>query len=150
MKQMIQSCTGFGHREVFQDISGQLDDAVMQIAGGGCKTFYTGAMGAFDSLFSSAVQKAKHSFPDIRLICVKPYMTNEINKHREYYYSLYDDIMIPAECAGVYYKSVITKRNCWMIDKSDIVLSYVFRHYGGAYQALLYAKAKQKQIITIG
>ncbi len=57
-----------------------LEEGVKAIALG-CDTFYTGAMGEFDSLFSSAVRKDKQSCPDLKLICVKPYMNKEINKN---------------------------------------------------------------------
>ena len=102
--------------------------------------FYTGAMGEFDSLFASAVRKAKRNYPNIKLICVKPYMTKDINRNGEYLFTLYDDIIIPFELAGIHYKSVINKRNELMIDYCDIIIGYVKRKYGGAYKALMYAK----------
>ena len=41
----------------------RLDKAVLEAAEQGCIIFYTGAMGQFDSLFCSAVRKAKRSYP---------------------------------------------------------------------------------------
>ena len=56
-------------------ISGKLDKAVEEVITQGCEIVYTGAMGEFDRLFSSAVRKAKKIYPHIKLICVKPYFT---------------------------------------------------------------------------
>lgn len=98
----IKVCCGFGHRQVFENIIKQLEIAVYYAADRGCKVFYTGAMGDFDSLFSSAVRKAKANHPDIKLICIKPYMTQDINENCDFLYSFYDDIIIPTELANVH------------------------------------------------
>ena len=84
----MKACCGFGHRNVFENISSKLDNAVEEAIVQGCEMFYTGAMGEFDSLFSSAVRSAKKAYPHIKLICVKPYFTNDINTNREPYTSL--------------------------------------------------------------
>lgn len=148
-KQRIKACCGFGHREVYENITEQLDKAVLEAAEQGCIIFYTGAMGRFDSLFSSSVRKAKRSYPNIKLICVKPYMTKEINENGEYLYTLYDDIIIPTELADIHPKSAIPKRNRLLVDWSNVVIGYIKRQYGGAYTALKYAHSQKKEIIMI-
>ena len=132
----IKACCGFGHREVYQNITGQLERAVLEAAERGCTLFYTGAMGEFDHLY-------------IKLICVKPYLTKEINENGVYLFTLYDDIIIPTELADVHYKQVITKRNRWIISQSDVVIIYTIRNYGGAYSALNYAKKLKREIVKI-
>ena len=148
-KRKIKACCGFGHRQVFENISESLDKAVLEAAAQGCVIFYTGAMGQFDSLFASAVRKAKKSYPNIRLICVKPYMTTEINENGDYLYSLYDDIIIPTELADIHPKSAIPKRNRLLVDWSDIVIGYIKRQYGGAYTAIRYARSIKKEVIML-
>lgn len=145
----IKACWGFGHRQVFGNITEQLDKAISYAINQGCKIFYTGAMGDFDSLFSSAVRKAKTLRPNIKLICVKPYMTQDINENGEYLYSLYDDIIIPTELADVHYKAAITKRNQWIIQNSEMVIVYTVRNYGGAYKAMKYAQKNNKTIMDL-
>lgn len=145
----MKACCGFGHRNVFENIGDKLDNAVEAAIQQGCEIFYTGAMGEFDSLFSSAVRKAKKSHPHIKLTCVKPYFTNDINADRDYYDAMYDDVIIPPELIGVHYKAAIKARNRWIIDNSDIVVVYTIRNYGGAYDALRYAERKSKCIIKI-
>lgn len=145
----MKACCGFGHRNVFENISDKIDKAVEYAINEGCELFYTGGMGEFDSLFSSAVRKAKKSCPSIKLICVKPYMTKEINESKDYYAAIYDDVIIPQELMGIHYKKAITARNRWMIENSDIVISYTIRDHGGAYTALKYAEQNKKIIIYI-
>ena len=55
---MKKACCGFGHRNVFENIEDKLYTSVISAAERGCEIFYTGAMGEFDSLFSSAVRLA--------------------------------------------------------------------------------------------
>ena len=145
----MKACCGFGHRYVFENLISKLDNAVEEAITQGCELFYTGAMGDFDSLFSSAVRSAKKVYPYIKLICVKPYFTTDINTDKDYYAALYDDIIIPDELAGIHPKAAIKARNRWMIDNSDIVLIYTVRNYGGAYEAKQYAQHENKAIIII-
>ena len=145
----MKACCGFGHRNVFENISSKLDNAVEEAIAQGCEIFYTGAMGDFDSLFSSAVRSAKKVYPYIKLICVKPYFTNDINTDKDYYTALYDDIIIPDELAGIHPKAAIKARNRWIIDNSDIVLIYTVRNFGGAYEAKRFAERNGKRLIKI-
>lgn len=140
------TCCGFGHRDVFQNIDKELCEAVQSAVSIGCDVFYTGAMGDFDRCFSSAVRKQKKK---AKLVCVKPYMSNELNTNKQYYNDMYDDIIIPDELAFEHYKSAITKRNRWMIDNSDIVIVYVIKNYGGAYDAMRYAERQNKTVVKI-
>lgn len=146
---MKRVCCGFGHREVFENITERINSAVKEAAEQGCNEFYTGGMGQFDEMFSSAVRQLKRSVPNVRLIYVKPYMTKEINEAGDYLYSLYDDIVIPIELAGVHYKAAIRERNRYLIRESDVVILYLRREFGGAYDAKRYAESLGKQIVYI-
>ena len=145
----MRACCGFGHRDVLEKIDDAVYTAVLKAAEQGCDIFYTGAMGEFDSLFSSAVRKVKKTYPKIKLICVKSYFTNDLNTNGEYYAALYDDIFIPDELAEIHPKAAIKYRNRWMIDHSDIVLIYTKRSYGGAYEARRYAERIGKEMVYI-
>ena len=61
----------------------------------------------------------------------------------------YDNIIVPFELAGVHYKSVITKRNRWLVDNSDWLIAFVYRDFGGAYTTLRYAEKKGLQIVNL-
>ena len=145
----MTACCGFEHRDVLEKIDDAVYAAVLKAAEQGCDIFYTGAMGEFDSLFSSAVRKVKKTYPKIKLICVKSYFTNDLNTNGEYYAALYDDVIIPDELAYIHPKAAIKYRNRWMIDHSDIVLIYTKRTYGGAYEARKYAERIGKEVVYI-
>ena len=145
----MTACCGFGHRDVLEKIDDAVYTAVLKVAEQGCEIFYTGAMGEFDSLFSSAVRKVKKTYPKIKLICVKSYFTNDLNINGEYYAALYDDVIIPDELADIHPKAAIKYRNCWMIDHSDIILIYTQRAFGGAYEARRYAEKIEKEMVYI-
>ena len=103
---MEKACSGFGHRTVFGNIELAVQACVIQAIEMGCTVFYTGAMGEFDRVFISAVRAAKRRYPalGLRLICVKPYLTNEMNTHKAQYDALYDDVLVPEELMGLHYK----------------------------------------------
>ena len=145
----MTECCGFGHRDVLEKIDDAVYAAVLKAAEQGCDIFYTGAMGEFDSLFSSAVRKVKKTYPKIKLICVKPYFTIDLNINGEYYSALYDDVIIPDELADIHPKAAIKYRNRWMIDHSNIILIFTKRSYGGAYEARRYAERIGKKIVYI-
>ena len=145
----MRACCGFGHRDVWEKIDDAVYAAVLKAAEQGCDIFYTGAMGEFDSLFSYAARKIKKTYPEIKLICVKPYFTNDLNINGEDYSALYDDVIIPDDLADIHPKAAIKYRNRWMIDHSDIILVYTKRNYGGAYETRRYAERIGKEVVYI-
>ena len=146
-------CTFAGHREVYQaNIADRLDEAINQIIDTDDSfRFLVGGIGDFDGLCSSAVRRAKRKFPNkqIRLELVLPYLTQELNENKQFYEASYDDVIVPIELAGVHYKSAITKRNRWMVEKSNWLVAFVYRDFGGAYTTLRYAEKKGLQIINL-
>ena len=68
----------------------------------GVTEFWTGGMGNFDGSFSAAVRGLKRKYPDIKLILIKPYFSNELNTNKEYYEYTYDDVVIPDVLVGVH------------------------------------------------
>ncbi len=147
---MDSVCCGFGHREVLYDIKNDLYNIVIRlVAERSVSIFYTGGNGEFDALFSSAVRRAKRIYPNIKLYLVKPYMLTSLNKDREYYETHYDDVIIPQELMGCHPKSAITKRNRWIVDKSNYVIAFVPRGFGGAYTAVKYAEKFKKTVIYL-
>ena len=149
----MKVCTFAGHREVYQaNIADKLDEAISRIIkNDDCFRFLVGGMGDFDGMCSSAVRRAKRNYPNkqISLELILTYLTQELNENKSYYEISYDDVVVPIELAGVHYKSAITKRNRWMVDKSDWMIAFVYRDFGGAYTSLRYAEKKGLQIINL-
>ena len=96
-------CTCFGHRETYKDFSRVLSELLEDlILNQGVVEFWTGGMGNFDGSFSAAVRGLKRKYPDIKLILIKPYFSNELNTNKEYYEYTYDDVVIPDVLVGVH------------------------------------------------
>ena len=76
-------------------------------------------------------------------------MHEGLNRYKDYNESLYDGIIIPQELLGIHPKAAITKRNRWMVDQSDLLIAFVQRDFGGAYETLKYARRKKVSVINI-
>ncbi len=142
-------CCGFGHREVFNNITTEMFERLTELIEEGFNVFYTGGDGEFDRIFASAIRTLKHKYPYIKLCLIKPYFLQSLNTNKEFYSSAYDEIIIPQELMGCHYKGAIQKRNRWLIDRSDAIIFYVRRNFGGAYTALNYAKKQKKRIFLL-
>ena len=115
----------------------------------GVMEFLTGGMGEFDELFTRTVRSMKQNDPRLRLVLVSPYLTQKIATEKAWYERQYDEILIPAELDGVHPKAAITLRNHWMVDHSDFVIAALRRDYGGAADAVRYAKMQRTEIIEL-
>ena len=88
------------------------------------------------------VHDLKKTYPNIRSVLVIPYL------NRDYDTFLYDETLYPP-LEGVPLKFAISRRNEWMVDHADVVISYVTHDWGGAYQTYQYALKKKKRIIRL-
>ena len=108
--------------------------------------FYLGRNGDFDISSASVIKRVQNKLGkhNNSLILVLPYHT----KNEEYYETYYDEILIPVD-QKTHFKAAITLRNEWIIDNSDLLIAFVQTSSGGAYNALVYAKKKNIQIVNI-
>ncbi len=143
-------CTFAGHRFVYHsELFSLIKSTIWNLLETGDNLcFYSGGMGEFDHLCENAVLEAKSVYPTTKLVLVLPYMTKELNTHKDYYTSRYDEIIIP-DLSATHYKAAIQARNRWLVDQADILLSYVFRDFGGAFQTEKYAILSKKQVIQL-
>ena len=107
-----------------------------------CVDFYLGGYGKFDSFAYTCAQKYQTIHPSSKLIYVTPYL-NPKTLTQNY------DLIIYPELESVPPKFAISYRNKWMIEKSDIVIAYVNRSFGGAYKSYNLAKKSNKTILNI-
>ena len=139
---MEKICSFCGHGKEWDlpmDIDIRIEVAVSDLISKNVNVFYSGGMGAFDSKCEAVILKLKQKYKDLKLILIIPYLTktlDDISKAKKY-----DEIIFP-DLGRVHYKSAIQKRNRWMIDRSDFLLSYVKNSTGGARQSFEYAKRK--------
>lgn len=143
-----KTCCFAGHSEIYspEEIYDKLTEIIEKlIITENIKDFMVGNYGNFDKLSAKAVRKLKEKYPDIRLNLVVPYLTKEINEYKEMYYKNYDCILMADICEKTPKNLRIIKCNEYMVKKSDCIICYVNRSYGGAAKTLEFAE-KQKNI----
>lgn len=149
----MTTCTFSGHREVYQSgIEARLDAEIEKLLQTDNEfRFLTGGMGQFDGMGVGAVRAAKRRHPEkrITMALVLPYMSNWLNTDKEYYQFYYDQIIIPEELDTAHYKAAIQLRNRWMVDRTDIVIAYIYRDFGGALATVRYAQRQGKPVINL-
>ena len=112
--------------------------------------FLVGRDGEFDQLVSSSIHRCKREVREDNTahIWVLPYMTADLRANERDYRAYYDEIEI-CNSAGYHYKAAFQARNRNMVDRSDLVVFFVERHEGGAFQTMRYAMQQNKQYINL-
>ncbi len=111
---------------------------------------YLGGYGSFDEFARVCCRKYQKEHPNVCLVFITPYITVEYQKnHLEYNKNNYDAILYPA-LEDKPLRFAISYRNKWMVEKADLVISYINHNYGGAWQTYQHAKRKGKEIINLG
>lgn len=133
-----------GHKDVqYSDkLATSLKLVLCDLITEGADRFLLGGYGAFDSLAALTVHDLKSEYPHIRCTLVLAYLDREYNE------DLYDDTVYPP-LEKVPMRYAISRRNEWMVDASDVVVSYVTHTFGGAATTLRYAERKHKRIINL-
>ena len=110
-------------------------------------TFLIGRSGEFDEFATSVIKYRQRVLGKDKsdLILVLAYATKAMERYEEYY----DDIIIPDCLYHAHPKAMITLRNRWMIEHSDLVIVYVDRKKGGAYSAMCYAQRLNKRVVNL-
>lgn len=140
---MDMNVTFCGHAKISNQDSVQtwLFEVTQALIEQGATIFYLGGYGAFDELAAWVLRKQKETHPDIELVLVRPYLNRNM-EDSGYDYSVYPPLeSVPPRFA-------ISKRNQWMVQKSNVVVSYVLHDWGGAAATLRYARQKKKIILS--
>ena len=108
---------------------------------------YVGRNGEFDIYAASVVKRLQKAVgrENSEIICVLPYVYKDIDLFARYY----DSVVIPECISNAFPTSAITIRNKWMVENADLVICYVEKKYGGAYNALKHAERLGKRIINL-
>ena len=140
-------CTFFGHRDTPKKIEPILKSTLIDlIENKKVDLFYIGNQGNFDYMVRKKLKELKHIYKNISYIIVLAYMPTENNKinNEDNYETLF-----PLGLENTPPKFAINKRNKWMIDNSDYVITYVKYAVGGAALFKSLAEKKGKKVINI-
>ena len=143
----------FGHRYI--DNPYPIEKALDELIGSLLRSkdyveFLVGRNGDFDQLVSSTIRRCKREIRDNNSahVWVLPYMTADYRDYEEDYRAYYDEIEVFSS-AGGHYKAAFQARNRSMVDRSHLVVFFVERKEGGAYQTMRYAIQQGKDYINL-
>lgn len=146
----IYTVAFFGHRDFIehQKYEKKLIDFLIELINTKeYVEFIMGRNGEFDIFAATAVKKAQNraGHANSSLILINPYLT----KNDEYYEKYYDEVEICNEAATAHFKAAIEIRNKLMVQRADMIISYITKPEGGAYCAVQKAKKLNKAIINL-
>ncbi|MBR5410527.1 MAG: hypothetical protein IK104_07620 [Clostridia bacterium] len=109
----------------------------------GVNRFYVGNQGNFDAMARSLLAEFEQTH-GIRYEIVLAYLPKQEDPLCDTYHTL-----LPEGIESVPPRFAIEYRNKWMIDHSDIVVTYVRRTFGGAAKFKEAAEKKRKTILEL-
>lgn len=137
----------------FKKFENMLVAKILELINAGCTTFYTGMAMGFDIIAAEAVLLAKEvTDTPVELYAVIPYK----NQDKSFPYdwkSRYERIIKKCDKAILlcdsYNRTCFFLRNQFMVDNSDIVLTYFDGKSGGTKSTVDYAARKGRQVINL-
>lgn len=132
----MPACTFFSHSDC-PDLRAELKNAVMLLVEVGVDTFYVGNQGRFDAQVRRVLSKL-----GVRYAVVLAYLPKAANGE-------FGDTMFPEGLELVHPRFAIDRRNRWMLERSEYVVTYVRHGWGGAAKFAALAERQGKQIIRL-
>ena len=132
----------------------KLYSTVFSLANEGVTRFYCGMAEGFDIVSAEVVLDLRESIKDtiIELIAVIPFK-DQSKGFKKSWKERYNKILEAADRVVVlsdkYFTGCFAKRNCYMVDNSDMVVTYFDGKAGGTGSTLNYAKKLGKGIINV-
>lgn len=143
----IMTCTFFGHKNTTNEIENQLHKTLIDlIENKKVTTFYVGHQGNFDYLVRKNLEQLTYIYPHIKYFIVLAYLPKQNDYLDTEYYA---KTIYPDGLESVPPKFAIIKRNHWMINKSDYVVTHVNHNLSNASKFKDLAERKGKIVINI-
>jgi len=139
-----QTVTFFGHKDTTKETEPTLRATLVNlIENHNAVNFYVGNNGNFDIMVRHVLEELSVIYP-IQYFVVMAYLP--VQKYED---ENLKNTILPEGIETVPKRFAISCRNKWMIDHSDIVVTYVTRNFGGASQFKELAERKGKQVIDL-
>lgn len=144
-------CAFFGSNcEIDIDIQDRLYNMMEWLTCQGYTVFYSGGTGQFDLTVVRLLGRLKLKYPNISNIIVLAYLDDSYVRRYEDLANMYfAETIYPFDYTPIA-KFAIVKRNMWMVDNADMVITHVINTMGGAGKILNYVKCKKKNNIELG
>lgn len=143
----MKYCTFLGHRNTPNYIESILQATLIRlIEQDKIHMFYAGNQGKFDGMVLRILKSLKQTYSQIEYYVVLAYMPTNRTQHSLIVYS---DTIFPEGLELVPPRYAIIKRNKWMIEKSDYVVTFVRHTTGDAAKFKVLAERKGKHVINL-
>ena len=137
-------CTFFGHKDTPKEIEPTLRSTLIDLnENKNATVFYVGNNGNFDAMVRRQLEDLSQLY-SITYSVVLAYLPTEKNKYDNLTNTIY-----PEGIESVPKRFAISWRNKWMIQQSDVVVTYVTRTHGGAWQFKAMAERQEKMVIEL-
>lgn len=139
-------CTFFGHKDTPGYVEPILRSVLIDlIENRKVDMFFAGNQGNFDYMVRNNLRSLKFEYSHVNYAVVLAYMPSERNDlHMDC-----SDTVFPEGLESVLPRYAIARRNRWMLDRADYVVTYVTHRGGGAAQFMLLAQKKGKTVINL-
>ena len=139
-------CTFFGHNDTPDGVESLVRSAVIDlIIKKGVTKFYVGSQGNFDRVVKRVLRNVKQQFPYIECLIVLAYMPAKCGVYADDVF----ETVYPEGLESVPLRAAIARRNEWMVQMADVVVTYVKYNIGGASKYKLLAEKRKKEVINI-
>lgn len=136
--------TFFGHKDTPKEIEPTLRSTLIDlIENKNINVFYVGNNGNFDTMVRRQLEDLSQTYP-ITYSVVLAYLPTKKSEYDDY-----ANTILPEGIETVHKRFAISYRNKWMVEQSDIVITYVARTYGGAWQFKAMAERQGKMVIEL-
>ncbi len=138
--------------EGFKEMESGVLNAILQCCNEGFDTFLCGGAMGFDLLCGELTLLAKGRFPNIKLICVLPFV-DQAEKFPRQWRQRYDNVI--NNCDEVYYveeeyiPGCYFDRNEKMVDSAVRVITYHNGRSGGTARTIAYAQLNKLEILNL-
>lgn len=131
----------------------QLLEGILTLADEDCRIFYSGMAMGFDIIAAEAVLLLKNAYKTpLKLIAVVPFPEQK-ETFSPLWKKRYEKVLSECDCtitlSDKYYQGCYQKRNEYMVDNSDYVLTWYDGKSGGTKNTMRYAEKKQRFILNV-
>ena len=138
----MATVTFFGHKDTPKEIEPTLRSTLIDlIKNKNATVFYVGNHGNFDAMARRQLEDLSKTYP-IKYYVVLAYMPSKNGTPDEH-------SILPEGIETVPRRFAINYRNKWMLNKSDIVVTYVTHNFGGAWEFKQMAEKQGKMQIDL-
>ncbi|MBD5632525.1 MAG: DUF1273 domain-containing protein [Clostridia bacterium] len=149
---MYKNCAFTGHRINLSGLDLELlDRVVLNLMKGGAKNFYCGMAQGFDLAAAESVLKYKDEYGAKLIACIPCANQTETfpEKSRQRYEKILERCDTQIILAPSYFSGCMYRRNRFLVDNCDVLVSYLRSHRGGTFYTVNYAKKNNVNIIEL-